>query len=811
MIGNWLANSGWTNALVQADIITPGKADAVLKASHVTRTRYAHQVSACALHILQKKAFNAHQHDIDDDPVTFTEWSKGRCENHPQFQFWHTALELERMVLEFVKSLRVGNFSLYVQILGQLVPWLFALNHTHYSRWLPVHIRDMLTLEMKHPDVYDKFNAGMFVVQKTEHVFSMIALDQNHEQENKDIKSEGGAVGLTENPAALRRWMISGPEIAEAIKEFESTFLDSGPSDCRHHEQAAHVQTSFSKDVFSLVSTNDEMGNPFMEDSSDLLVLDTKDVMDECVVQFVKQAQKTGQSQYDTYVSERLVKCTTPITDTIKRNKTALFGYESKSHTAAHDKLAVLRNDCTLFSRLYIGCQARDGDVQEFFRHENQASPPSLSAAGKIRIGQKSELLHCIEMDTVVDPPDVTMLVIDGAAQVHMLPPAKSKTFQDYATSVFVPSIMKQANKVQRVDVVWDTYIPRSLQQTTRTKRGTCSRRRVSPATVIPANWKSFLQNDANKNELFAFLAKELTSMSADDLQIISTCKKNGIYSSIPVSTTRLPPCNHEEADTRLLLHAADGSVKGHSSIMIKTVDTDVVLLAVANVHKMTIDKLWISFGAGTHLRYIPAHSIATVLGPDRCEALPFFHAVTGCDTVSSFAGRGKPTAFETWKAYPEITPVFRSLSQTPELVSIVQRQLLERFVVLLYSRTSPVESVNEARQVLFSRGTRSIENIPPTQAALEQHINRAAYQAGHVWGQTLDSMQDLPSPAAWGWKLSNDDWIPLWTTFGEASKSCRELVKCGCRKACRGVCTCRKASLQCSALCFCGGDCHQD
>ena len=41
-----------------------------------------------------------------------------------------------------------------------------------------------------------------------------MAMDQSHEQLNKSIKGEGGAVGLTEDPAALRRWMIAGPELS---------------------------------------------------------------------------------------------------------------------------------------------------------------------------------------------------------------------------------------------------------------------------------------------------------------------------------------------------------------------------------------------------------------------------------------------------------------------------------------------------------------------------------------------------------------------------------------------------------------------
>lgn len=59
MVGRWLANSGWDSALVQADITSRGRADATLKAVHITRSRYAHQVSACALYILQRQVYMA--------------------------------------------------------------------------------------------------------------------------------------------------------------------------------------------------------------------------------------------------------------------------------------------------------------------------------------------------------------------------------------------------------------------------------------------------------------------------------------------------------------------------------------------------------------------------------------------------------------------------------------------------------------------------------------------------------------------------------------------------------------------------------
>ena len=78
----------------------------------------------------------------------------------------------------------------------------------------------MVELPKAHPDIYDELHSGHFTVQKTNRVFSAIPIDQAHEQNNACVKGDGSAVDLTDNPTALRRWMISGPEIARVIGEF---------------------------------------------------------------------------------------------------------------------------------------------------------------------------------------------------------------------------------------------------------------------------------------------------------------------------------------------------------------------------------------------------------------------------------------------------------------------------------------------------------------------------------------------------------------------------------------------------------------
>ena len=117
-------------------------------------------------------------------------------------------------------------------------------------------------------------------------------------------------------------------------------------------------------------------------------------------------------------------------------------------------------------------------------------------------------------------------------------------------------------------------------------------------------------------------------------------------------------------------------------------------------------------------------------------------------DTVSYFAEKGKKTAFQVWKSNPEVTDIFRVLSSPQDTVSEEQCRVLGRFVVVMHSCTCPHQTVKEARQALFAQGNKSIHNIPPT--TQPQYIKRAAYQASHIWGQVLEPMQELPSPAEW-------------------------------------------------------------
>ena len=246
LAGQWLEDSGWTAALEAAEVATEGTADACTKASHLTKSRHAHQVTAAALYVLLQKAYQKYSQEWNPPAIFmgFDEWCQQMASEQPQFLYWFRTLELELTILKLVKSFREANFKSYIKSLAHLMPWV--LNHTNYARWLSVHVRDMCSLEELHPDIYQEFMAGSFVAHKTDQHFSNISLDQFHEQMNASVKGDGGIIGITENPQALRRWEVAGPEVARMIEEFEKLpGIPDTSATGRHHEQMKHVQSKF--------------------------------------------------------------------------------------------------------------------------------------------------------------------------------------------------------------------------------------------------------------------------------------------------------------------------------------------------------------------------------------------------------------------------------------------------------------------------------------------------------------------------------------------------------------------------------------
>jgi len=131
----------------------------------------------------------------------------------------------------------------------------------------------------------------------------------------------------------------------------------------------------------------------------------------------------------------------------------------------------------------------------------------------------------------------------------------------------------------------------------------------------------------------------------ADTTSTITVTRGDNAISNKVRSLDAVVPCSHEEADTRVFVHARDATSQGSKSITIKANDTDVVVIAVLtmpSLKELGLEKLWIASGQGASARWTPVHEMISSIGPEKVGDILFFHAFTGCDVVSGFRGKVK-------------------------------------------------------------------------------------------------------------------------------------------------------------------------
>ena len=53
-----------------------------------------------------------------------------------------------------------------------------------------------------------------------------------------------------------------------------------------------------------------------------------------------------------------------------------------------------------------------------------------------------------------------------------------------------------------------------------------------------------------------------------------------------------------------MFLHIKDVSIQDAQTVKIKTVDTDVIIVALITFPNLSLEKLWIEFGSGKNITY---------------------------------------------------------------------------------------------------------------------------------------------------------------------------------------------------------------
>lgn len=651
-------------------------------------------------------------------------------------------------------------------------------------------------------------------MQESNNKFSSVGTDQAIEHVNAVGKAAGGMTGITRTDSALDRWMLTYNERSELSQDtFKMLGLSLDTTDWQHKESGTARLQRDEEDVVKL-SKQFDLYKVFQIPGSDLVSLSTRDLASQDIRVDLLGAFERGRDLVGKFVDTRLADgAEKAFFDPIQRVKsktfTDLYAVKAKS---SDGKERVIKADRDLYRRLLAATQSgRNVDLQRLVKHELSPVPLSLARTdGSLNPSDKSALMTILVGDKALtnlpatDRP--TCVIIDAMALVQSIgKPHGASTFGDLA-DIYIHSVKSHFKKASRVDVVFDTYRPDSIKHSTRVKRAGQTARLIrklvgSRSVPLPAQWQAYINMDANKMDLTSFLATELIRAceSMPDGQELVVAGGLGNGESVSSSSGRDVAhlwSSQEEADTRMVLHAADAAQCQYRRAVVCSRDTDVLVILLRFVDQLP-GEIWMTAGTSKLPKNIPIHEISKSLPVEICKNLVAFHALTGCDTTSQLSGHGKRLCWKAFSKSPDLLDNFGEGDLSPNFVSNV-----ERFVCQIYYPSTAHSSVNGLRADLFLK--KPPEKLPPTSDALLQHTRRAHYQTT-VWLNTLSAAPILPQPTALGWDKDGELLKPVLTTLEAVPVACIDMVMCKCKANCSSArCSCRKRKLTCTSACGC-------
>ena len=824
MHGELIKGSGLEKVLAANDLSIVGTS-AVVDVNDIKRARYCLQVAACAVF---RKLKDAYLQSGSASPIL--DWLELRSKESEMCFYWKLILDFQVLVLVFVRSIREGNFQVYIESLIALCKWYFALDHIHYSRWCTVQCFDLMLLEVVCPDVYKEFLEGNFSFQKTNSQFSRLATDQIHEQNNKIIKGAGGAKHLLNkvDESGLIRWETIGTDIARILSEFEDTI--NQPTHVRvknHHEDNNTFQTTFSGDVQKVY--DGIVTNPFLLDTLTSLS-NTSLAFPDNVFHNISILKSTGEKQFLRFFNDRLILGKETIDSKLTKNQFVLPGHVDPSEKKSEKSKSMIIKDSQL-TKLRSALDHREMEAKKIFSqellgvsHSIALTPTSLYHAKKSAI---TDRLATVPYPSFSDTT-CSAIIIELSAMTIIKAKCNAETFYDFALILY-QYIMVQARNFKRIDIVCDQYFSGSLKEGTRRGRGHGTRKIFDDDTKFPEKMRDdFLKHSENKECLNRYLADKFIEFHSTNSskQHLSITYGDTIKSTEQelLDSARINFCTSEEADARLVRHAINCVETGYDPVVVRTVDTDVLVLMISYYPFMSdinngTRVLTLMGNNWSSIKVYDINALASEIGYSVCKGLPFFYAFTGCDTVSSMYHCSKTNFWdELFKQpnIPQLLSVFAELSTQPIEVTSEQVDILEIFLVrVYYPKKVNTGSLSDERAAHFKRlASVNIRQLPLSRPGLIEHTKRACIQGGWLWGECVANMQ-IPPVTEWGWQRAGtghgneQGYVPQWQTVDESFNIDHITKTCTCRKATCKSCKCAKSGLACLPFCGCEKSCE--
>ena len=134
---------------------------------------------------------------------------------------------------------------------------------------------------------------------------------------------------------------------------------------------------------------------------------------------------------------------------------------------------------------------------------------------------------------------------------------------------------------------------------------------------------------------------------------------------------------SHEEADDRIMLHINYEVMKGTSSIIVASSDTDILVCLLYHLVKWKtngLSCLWNVRGPSIQRKINPLHVLLADIGENIAIQLPAMHSLTGCDTVSKVG-----TKYSALKKLPsDLISNFGLQECTEEMIEMAENFLVD-------------------------------------------------------------------------------------------------------------------------------------
>lgn len=808
IMGQLISNSGFEDIVFQAGLCASGSLNGVLRGKHYNRAWTVHEHFAEALErlLFQKFLETACQEipaalsKLIESPPQSTNFEDFRKEpdvvlfiaKYEDFrqqirighlgktpQFWMIYLDMVTRQTLLHSAIKENDYNRRLWCWKNCLPMFFAFNKQNYARYGAYYVQSLETMEANYPGARSLIERQGLSVQRSSHKASRQAVDQAGEQTyNRSAKIPGGIKQFASNRGAYEKWVLNRPHLAK----FKDALLEiTGLQNSNEFPQKAcrpsEIIKSEKRIKRLLAVLTQEFLNPFNDnlDTTKLYNLSSgAPVSTEIEVSLTTLVER-GTSLFETFVADRLENDAVNFFAPISRVTLKTFKDSSKKvKVAAKGKLTELTAERDILGRL-VALSNKHGaavDIDLALSFTLGPVPQSLAHPdGTRRRTTKSKLLdlfleYCkvVSSSQLPDKSEVSAYIVDLMAMVRLVTQIP-ETFGELALKIlnFIPK------GYNRIDIVADSYMDRSIKASERTDRGSSDKYLIKGLkTKVPTNLGNFLSNGSNKERLIELiievLEQERDKMPAN--QKIYFSKRNQCYLVTKEATSVVGPlsANHEEADTKIALHIQHALTTTPGPIIVRSPsgDTDIPVILVAMFPDCQHD-LYLDNGHGIG-RTIFNLSLCDIPIPNK-KSLLGLHAFTGNDYVSAFARKGKMTCWALLQKYPKYNDSFIELGSN-WVVDSKMINSLEEYVCKLYGRKT-TQNVNDARQQIFwekynkNQQIVDLSLLPPCKDDLVLHIQRANYVC-RIWRLSCTAIMNAPNPSSHGW---TNDMDVLWTT----------------------------------------------